>query len=131
MPAGGDGAVHCLAQAMYWEGRGEGREGMIAIGSVVLNRVKDGGHPKSVCGVVREGGESPPCAFSFWCDGRSDEPDEPDAWAEAQTLAREMLAERPPDPTGGAVLFHTDEVQPDWAADFEVTARIGNHIFYR
>jgi hypothetical protein len=34
-------ARHCMALAMYWEARGEGREGMLAVGSVVLNRVDD------------------------------------------------------------------------------------------
>ena len=56
---------HCLALAMYWEARGEGRQGMLAVGSVVLNRVRDQRFPNSVCGVVYEGGEKPPCQFSF------------------------------------------------------------------
>ena len=66
---------HCVALTMYWEARGEGRKGMLAVGSVVLNRVDDDRFPDSACGVVYQGGETPPCQFSWWCDGRSDRAD--------------------------------------------------------
>jgi spore germination cell wall hydrolase CwlJ-like protein len=45
---------------------------MRAVASVIFNRVADQRFPNSVCGVVQEGGESPPCQFSWWCDGKSD-----------------------------------------------------------
>ena len=67
-------AQHCLALAMYWEARGEGEKGMYAVGSVVMNRVRDERYPAHACAVVKQGGEAPPCQFSWWCDGRSDRP---------------------------------------------------------
>lgn len=120
---------HCLAQAMYWEARGEGRDGMIAVSSVILNRVEDSRFPATVCGVVYEGGERPPCQFSWWCDGKSDEPANPRAWALAVTLAHEILATPPDDPTDGALFYHANSIPAPWRR--QPTTRIGRHIFYR
>ena len=44
--------LDCLTQAVYYEARGEGRDGMSAVAQVVLNRVRHPAFPKSVCGVV-------------------------------------------------------------------------------
>ncbi|MGH6921343.1 MAG: cell wall hydrolase, partial [Geminicoccaceae bacterium] len=63
----GQSAEHCLALAMYWEAQSEGPDGMLAVAAVVLNRVAHPEFPDTVCGVVRQGGESPPCQFSWWC----------------------------------------------------------------
>lgn len=122
-------AQHCVALAMYWEARGEGQEGMLAVGSVVLNRVEDDRFPDSACGVVYQGGETPPCQFSWWCDGKSDRPTHEAAWARSLGLAHELLTARPNDPTGGALFFHSASMQAPWRR--ERTARIGNHVFYR
>jgi spore germination cell wall hydrolase CwlJ-like protein len=119
----------CLAQAMYWEARGEGRQGMFAVSSAVLNRVKDDRFPDSVCEVVYEGGESPPCQFSWWCDGKNDDPTNRAQWAEALNLAHTFLAPRPQDLTGGALFYHSTSIQTPWRRD--LTAKIGNHTFYR
>lgn len=42
----------CLMRAMYFESNRSSSEGMLAVGTVVMNRVKDSRYPKSVCGVV-------------------------------------------------------------------------------
>lgn len=122
-------AQRCIALAMYWEARGEGRSGMLAVGSVVLNRVADSRFPKTACGVVYQGGETPPCQFSWWCDGKSDRPTQHAAWQRSLQLAGDLLADRPADPTGGALFFHNTSIDSPWRR--ERTARIGNHIFYR
>jgi N-acetylmuramoyl-L-alanine amidase len=122
-------AQHCVALAMYWEARGEGDRGMLAVGSVVLNRVEDDRFPDSVCGVVYQGGEAPPCQFSWWCDGKSDRPTSDSLWASSLSLADELLTARPQDPTHGALFFHNTSMQSPWRR--ERTARIGHHIFYR
>jgi spore germination cell wall hydrolase CwlJ-like protein len=44
--------VNCLAKAIYFEARGEPKEGMVEVANVVLNRVKSGKFPSSICGVV-------------------------------------------------------------------------------
>lgn len=123
--------AQCLALAMYWEAKGEGREGMLAVGHVVLNRVEHPQFPDEVCEVVTEGGETPPCQFSWWCDGRSDRPVEERAWRDALSAARHVLKERPPDRTRGALFFHNPQLGPAWKDDPVRTARIGRHVFYR
>ena len=122
-------AQHCVALAMYWEARGEGHQGMLAVGSVVLNRVDDDRFPGSVCGVVYQGGENPPCQFSWWCDGKSDRPTHAAMWATSLSLADELLTARAQDPTHGALFFHNTSIRPPWRR--ERTTRIGNHVFYR
>lgn len=42
----------CLMRAMYFESNRSSSEGMLAVGTVVMNRVNDGRYPRSVCGVV-------------------------------------------------------------------------------
>ncbi|MGI9308724.1 MAG: cell wall hydrolase, partial [Gammaproteobacteria bacterium] len=122
-------AQQCMAMVMYWEARGEGRKGMFAVGSVVLNRVDDPRFPNSVCDVVYQGGESPPCQFSWWCDGKSDYPSKRESWARANQLANDLLTARPKDLTDGALFFHNTSIENPWNRN--LTAQIGNHIFYR
>ena len=123
--------IECLAQTVYFEARGESETGKRAVASVVLNRTRHGKFPQTVCGVVRQGGETPPCQFSWWCDGRPEQPKEPDAWAEALRIAEEMYGKRAPDPTNGALYFHHQTVTPSWQDDFLRTVEIDGHIYYR
>jgi len=121
----------CLALALYWEARGEGRQGMVAVGWVILNRVHSRDFPGTPCGVVRQGGERPPCQFSFWCDGKSDRPRNGRSWNLAQIISAELLLQPPPDPTGGSLYFHTTGVRPSWMRTQTRTVQIGSHVFYR
>ncbi len=122
-------SVHCVALAMYWEARGEGRKGMQAVGSVIINRVADPRFPNSPCAVVYQGGETPPCQFSWWCDGKSDTPGDRKLWASAQRVATDVLSGNERDNTGGALFFHSVAMKPPW--DRQLVARVGNHLFYR
>lgn len=124
-------AVECLALAMYWEARGEGATGMRAVGSVVLNRVAHQDFPDSVCGVVFQGGETAPCQFSWWCDGKSDRPRNARQWRLCVYAAENLLLQRPTDQTRGALYFHSASVNPQWHRRQQRTVRIGNHLFYR
>ena len=124
-------AKNCLALAMYWEARGEGTRGMLAVGSVVLNRVENQHFPNSVCTVIYEGGETPPCQFSWWCDGKSDRPQNRMQWQSALNLADKLLSNQASDPTDGALFFHNTSVRSSFHKTRQRTARIGNHIFYR
>ena len=121
----------CLARAVYFEALAEGRAGMEAVAAVVLNRIAHPEFPDTVCEVVQDGGETPPCQFSWWCDGKSDQPDD----AEGYTLAREVadvaLTAPPPDPTAGALFFHRTDVEPGFEIPREPTVTIGDHVFYR
>jgi len=44
----------CLARAMFFESHRSSREGLVAVGSVVMNRVESGEYPDTVCGVVAQ-----------------------------------------------------------------------------
>jgi N-acetylmuramoyl-L-alanine amidase len=121
----------CLALALYWKARSEGHRGMIAVGWTILNRVRSRDFPSTPCTVVHQGGEQPPCQFSWWCDGRSDRPRDQESWQTAQRIASELLLDPPPDPTKGSLFFHTTNVKPAWTRSRVRTAQIGTHVFYR
>lgn len=125
-------AADCLALALYHEARTEGIEGMQAVAAVVLNRVRHPEFPDDICAVVTDGGEQPPCQFSWWCDGKSDRPTEEEPWQVARTVALEVVQEGGvADPTDGALFFHTTDMDNPWRLPRERTAEIGDHVFYR
>ncbi|HUO99511.1 MAG TPA: cell wall hydrolase [Rhizomicrobium sp.] len=123
----------CLAEAMYYEARGEGTVGQKAIAEVVFHRMRTGNYGQSICAVVYEGANQPGCQFSFTCNGELAEPKQPGPWMRAQVLAAHILTgeERLSDSTEGATNFHAVSVDPDWAAELIRTVQIGNHVFYK
>ncbi len=129
----------CLAQAIYFEARGESVDGQQAVGDVVLNRVLSESYPDSVCGVVWQGapryGGRPDrlfrCQFSFACDGLSETPYNKPAWDQAMEIAREMLYTGMRGSLHDNVLYyHAEYVSPDWARAMSQVAQIGKHVFY-
>lgn len=126
----GDAQWECLAQALYFEARGESPRGQAAVAEVILNRVDDPSFPNSICGVVQQGNGNG-CQFSYTCDGRPETIREAGAYERAQKIARAMIDGAPRALTEGATHFHTPAVRPLWAQRFERTAAIGRHIFYR
>jgi spore germination cell wall hydrolase CwlJ-like protein len=123
----------CLAEAVYFEARGESLEGQLAVAQVILNRTKDGRFAKSICGVVQERspGPSRACQFSFVCDSRSDTPTASRAWDTAQAVAHVALQEATLDISSGALFFHTHNVNPKWRHRMAYTRTVGTHLFYR
>ena len=62
----------CLAEAVYFEARSEPEEGQAAVAQVVLNRMKSGLYPSSICGVVYQNRHRHlACQFTFACEGKS------------------------------------------------------------
>ncbi len=125
--------LHCLALNIYHEARGESEQGKRAVGHVVMNRVTDRRFPTSVCRVVRQGGElrRNRCQFSWWCDGRSDRPRNRTAWDVSLEIAQDIIVGLSSDPTGGALWYHAEYVQPYWRKAFKRGPKIGQHIFYQ
>lgn len=122
----------CLAEALYFEARGESLKGVIGVAEVILNRVDDRRYPDSVCGVVNQGtGERYRCQFTYTCDGRPETISEKKAYQKVGKVARFMLDSNVRELTGGATHYHTKSVYPRWARVFPRTATIGDHIFYR
>ncbi len=122
----------CLAQNIYFEARSEPIDGKLAVGHVVLNRVASKRFPDSICKVIRQGGERRRnrCQFSWWCDGRSDQPHNKDAWNTARLMAWFIYNGQTVDPTGGALWYHAVYVKPYWRNAFIEGLQIGRHIFY-
>jgi len=120
-------AFFCLATTLYFEARGEEPEAMAAVGHVIMNRVYSNMYPDTVCDVVRQGGERKyQCQFTWYCDGLSDSPKDEEGWNKALTVAATLHAY--PDQTDGALWYHADYVQPQWAGP--VYYQIGTHKFY-
>ncbi|HFD12764.1 MAG TPA: cell wall hydrolase [Crenotrichaceae bacterium] len=124
--------LQCMALNLYFEARGESRAGQQAVAHVVLNRANHAGFPKTVCGVVKQGGEQKRyhCQFTWWCDGLSDNPRNKRSWRQSVILAAEVLHNKTADPTHGALWYHADYVQPYWRRSMEKGPKIGKHIFY-
>lgn len=122
--AAAPGAMKCLTEALYFEARGESAAGQRAVAEVILNRVDHPAFPKSVCGVVNQGGQ-----FSY--KGGNLRFRDRGALIRAQRIAAEALAGAPRTLTNGATYFHTTQVRPSWTKRFTRTTRIGSHIFYR
>lgn len=124
--------LDCLTEAVYYEARGEGRDGMRAVAQVVLNRVRHPAYPKSVCGVVYQGSNrSSGCQFSFTCNrevlGRRNAA----AWDRARTIASGALSGQVFGTVGNATHFHTTAVNPNWRHSLVRVAQVGDHLFYR
>ncbi|WP_254871577.1 cell wall hydrolase [Pseudooceanicola sp. HF7] len=133
-PAGkGGDSFRCLAEALYFEARGESVKGQFAVAEVILNRVDSPDFPNSVCGVINQGtGRKFACQFTYTCDGRAETISEPRAYARVAKVAAIMLDEASPRAlTEGATYYHTRHVSPRWSRSFDRTASIGVHEFYR
>lgn len=125
--------LRCLALNIYFEARSEPNLGGRAVGHVVMNRAYHAGFPNSVCDVVRQGGARVlnRCQFSWWCDGQTDQPYDQVQWARSLQLAFEIYSGKSQDPTGGALWYHADYVNPYWSRVFHRGPQIGRHIFYQ
>jgi hypothetical protein len=125
--------LNCLAEAVYFEARGEPEIGQRAVAQVVLNRAASGVYPKSICGVVYQNqNRRNACQFSFACDGKPEVKNETAAWREAQVVARQVASGDVETPAlRTATHYHALYVQPAWAAKMTRLSKIGLHVFYR
>lgn len=130
-PEGGK-QLDCLAEALYFEARGESVKGQFAVADVILNRVESPLFPKTVCGVIHQGeGSGRGCQFSYRCDGRSDAIRDREAFADLRKVAALSLQGVGGDLTEGATFYHAKGAKPSWSRKFPQTASIGAHRFYR
>ena len=135
----------CIAQNIYWEARNQPFRGMVAVGQVTMNRVKDKRFPDTPCEVVEQGPTKPSwkdpsieypvrhrCQFSWYCDGKSDEPKNKTAWEKSRKYASDFyIYSKYIGITEGATHYHATYVRPYWAPTLDRITRIGSHIFYR
>ena len=113
--------VQLLARAINGEARGESYEGQVAVGAVILNRVKHPDFPNTIAGVIYQSG-----AFTAVADGQINVP-----IAEDSTVvkaARDALNGW--DPTGGAIYyFNPDTATNKWIWSRPFIKQIGKHRF--
>lgn len=115
----------CLAEALYFEARGEGAKGQVAVAEVILNRVQSRKFPSNVCSVINQ-----PSQFSYTIGGKKKVRNKA-AYQRVLKVAKAVLAGQTQDVTGGATYFHTTSVRPGWAGRMLRTSQIGRHIFYK
>lgn len=111
--------LYLLAKTIYAEGRGEPYAGQVAIGAVILNRVKSSSFPNTVAGVVYQKG-----AFTAVADGQINlEPDDT-----AYNAAQDALNGW--DPSYGCLYYYNPAVATSsWIFDRKTVTIIGRHVF--
>ena len=124
--------MSCLAEALYFEARGEPITGQLAVGEVILNRVEDSRYPSSICKVINQGtGRRFACQFTYTCDGKLETVHERKAYEMALKLAKILITTHDRKLTKGSTHYHSNYVNPKWSKKFERLAKYGRHIFYR
>ena len=113
------GDVYLLARCIYGEARGEPYKGQVAVGAVILNRVKNSSFPNSISGVIYQQG-----AFSVVADGQINlSPNET-----AIKAAKDAMNGY--DPTGGAIYyFNPVTATSKWIWSRPLIVQIGKHRF--
>ncbi|QMT30716.1 cell wall hydrolase [Alysiella filiformis] len=121
--------VKCMATAIFYEAQGEPHKGKIAVGHVILNRMRSGLYPKSACGVIHQKGQ-----FQ-WAHNhrlRKNRVFHPVRHKQIQHLASKVYAQKQSitqhDVTRGALFFSANGVRPAPRAVKGV--KIGRHQFF-
>lgn len=111
--------VYLLARAINGEARGEPYSGQVAVGAVILNRVKHPSFPNTVAGVIYQKG-----AFTAVTDGQIDAA----MTSSCEQAARDALNGW--DPTGGAIYYYNPVTATNqWIRSRPVIVTIGKHVF--
>ncbi len=119
LPNYADADLHLLARIISAEARGEPYEGQVAVGAVIMNRVKHPSFPNTLSGVVYQNG-----AFTAIVDGQFYE----DVAESAYRAAKEAMDGA--DPTGGAIYYYNPAKSTNqWIRTRPVVYTIGEHVF--
>ena len=114
-----DTNVNLLARVINGEARGESYEGQVAIGAVVLNRVKHSSFPNSISGVIYQQG-----AFTAVSDGQINA----SVYNSCYNAARDALNGW--DPTGGAIYYYNPATATNqWIRSRPIIKTLGKHVF--
>lgn len=125
-----------MAEAIYFEGRGESIKGQIAVGQVIKKRSEIKNFPNSITGVVSQKNSEGVCQFSYVCDIEngtiSGNIQEKGAWKKSLEIAYGVIHNKYPDYSKGADhYFNPKKVkrEPYWASKMEKVSTIDNHLF--
>ena len=129
--------LFCMAEAIYFESRGEPAIGQLAVGITIKNRFQSRRYPDNICDVVRQGRYfrgSPirdQCQFSYHCDGKLETISDLKAWNKALGLAALVLSSRV-EVAGleGVTHYHSVKVTPHWSKKLRYKTTVGRHLFY-
>jgi len=115
--------IYLLAKLIHAEARGESMEGQIAVGAVIMNRLKSGNFPRTIREIVFQKTNGV-YQFTPVQDGQIQlEPNKAAFYAAERAIKGE-------DPSGGALFFYNPETSSDqWIKTLPVTKAIGNHVF--
>ncbi len=117
----GTSDIQLMARAINGEARGEPYEGQVAVGAVILNRVKDSKFPNSISGVIYQ-----PGAFTAVSDGQINQPikEESTVYKAAQDAKNGW------DPTGGCIYYFNPQTATNkWIWSRPHVKTIGKHRF--
>lgn len=122
-------ARDCLVENMLMEARNQGIDGMAAVAQVTVNRANSSKFPDAVCDVVWQ-----PKQFSWTHQQDKMIPINPNVesglYHYAYLIAGAVLDGEYTDLVNGAMWYHRDDIKPYWADSYQVTSKIGRHIFY-
>jgi len=118
-------AQRCLSLNVYWEARNQPYAGQLAVAQVTMNRVNDRRFPNDVCDVVYDHKQ-----FSWYWDGKTDRPRDPQAWDTAVAVASAAIAGSGNSALDGVTHYHAVYSQPYWKNHMRHVATIGDHVFY-
>jgi N-acetylmuramoyl-L-alanine amidase len=127
-------SMQCMALNIYYEARNSNLADKAGVADVVMNRVYDTRYPNTICGVVQDGYKKNrrDCQFSWYCDGKADDPQDTDIWMEAQGIAYMMIEHGEfRGITEGATHYHATYVDPYWASSLQMVGTLGKHVYYR
>ncbi len=111
--------VNLLARAINGEARGEPYSGQVAVGAVILNRVRHASFPNTIAGVVYQ-----PGAFTAVSDGQIH------AQMEESCIRAAKDALNGWDPVGGAIYYYNPRTATnEWIRTRQIIATIGKHVF--
>jgi len=117
--ANNENDINLLARLISAEARGEPYAAQVAVGAVILNRVKNASFPNSISAVIYQ-----PGAFPSIKNGRFDQPVSESAFRAARDALNNI------DPVGGAVYFYNQRSSTNqWLRSRPVIANIGSYIF--
>lgn len=113
--------LQLMARAINGEARGEPYEGQVAVGAVILNRVKSSKFPNTIAGVIYQSG-----AFTAVADGQINV-----AISEGSTVVKAAQdAMNGWDPTGGAIYYFNPATATNkWIWSRPLIKTIGKHRF--
>lgn len=117
--ASNDSNLNLLSRLIYGEARGEPYVGQVAVGAVVLNRVKSSSFPNTIAGVIYQNG-----AFDVVSDGQINLVQNSTAKKAAQDALNGW------DPSYGAIYyFNPNTATSKWIWSRPMTVTIGKHRF--